>query len=123
MTPVSSEELVWALIQARLLDNDSEMRFLPDVTRYINSIFKREGVVTCPDFIKTFYKYKPDIEIENYDKKIEAQKQYRIKLHTIKNLDKIIKQVRNISGKDIREDVIEELDPLKEFLHIPKEDS
>ena len=105
MAPLSSEELVWGIIEAKL-DDDSEHTFSHDVKAYINTVFKKEGISTCPDFISAWHSY---ASYNPYEKKQEAIKQARIKAYVVLRLKKIIRLSREYFMRDIRQDIIQEL--------------
>jgi hypothetical protein len=87
LTPLSPEELVWAILEVKLNETNDDDFFSSDVESYIETVFKTNGVSTVPLYLEGISKYKT---YYNYNKKVEKIKQYRIKMWCDLKFNKII---------------------------------
>ena len=98
MTPLGPEELTWGIIESKLND-DTPRSFGEDVVAYINTCFKSGGVSLCPDYISDWVYYKT---YNQFDSKIEAQYQGRIKAYCILQINEIIRLGKEYFNKDLK---------------------
>lgn len=112
MTPLTAEELTWGVIEA-MLNDDFEGVFSADVLAYIESIFKKDGVSTCPEFISHKVKYR---SLNEFDNKQEAVYQARIRAYVMVRLEKIIRLSREYFLKNPAAELSEEIPGLSKYL-------
>ena len=99
LTPLSSEECCWTIIEANLIDND-DSRYDYEVSDYIRVSLNADGVAMLPDYIATI------AHIDNIvTKESNTEQEKRIRLYCKKRIDKIIALVIEYFNKDITKDI------------------
>jgi len=113
LTPLSSEELTWGVMESKLND-ETYGTFSYDVLAYANTVFKSEGVCFTPKFIAPIIHYKSYCD---YDKEQEAIKQARIESYCLLQINKVIDLSSKYFGKDVRKSLIEEIPELDGYVN------
>jgi len=86
LTPLTTEKLVWGIMESRLND-ETPNSFGLDVKAYIETVFKVTGISTCPKYIEPFIGYKT---YNKYNEQIETIYQKRIEIYCLDRLNRII---------------------------------
>jgi len=107
MTPLSSEELVWTVLEADLNDGEGICSYSHDVLAYMEAALIHDGIATVPEYLKKYLHNYP--VPEEYDKKVEAQKQARIVAYCLINLREIKKLAKQYFDLDMRDIIKKDL--------------